>query len=319
MKGSSEQQSVVRDWDRIQKIGLLPAAKTPKGYLFEVSMGESLARRALLEAGKVVPSSADIQGLNYVMFRSVHPWVGTFRKAGQEVSAGDLVCSLSKDIPRDLRQITSEMNNNSLTGSKRYKAEVIAYYHAGLIAVHPFLDGNGRLSRILANYQSTRLLNQRLDLSGVERGAYINALRAAHNNGDLSPLSKLILDAGVAIKELKHPLASLQELRAKEHFLVAQRKRLGFVGSDTDAIYGLGGFPSALSKEEAKKKALTLSKGRPDRVEGLVERLLEDDRALVKKRGLVQNQLISIREQMTSISLAGEPSKNLGLSRGKKK
>ena len=75
------------------------------------------------------------------MFKDIHPWAGTFRKDGQEVRAGELICSLSTDIRRDLEEITKEMKGNSLEGTKRYKTELLSYYHASLLAVHPFLDG----------------------------------------------------------------------------------------------------------------------------------------------------------------------------------
>ena len=46
------------------------------------------------------------------------------------------------------------MITNPLAGSKQYKAEVVSFYHASLLAIHPFLDGNGRVARTVLDFQT---------------------------------------------------------------------------------------------------------------------------------------------------------------------
>lgn len=76
-------------------------------------------------------------------------------------------------------------------GRPNQKLEAIARFHAKLLAIHPFSDGNGRVARAL-------MMQQSLDLFGIanmslfEQGTgYYRALAAA-DAGDIAPLVALL-------------------------------------------------------------------------------------------------------------------------------
>ena len=67
-----------------------------------------------------------------------------------------------------------------------------AYAHAGLVDIHPFADGNGRLARQLANML---LLSEGLPLVLVQEGdrmAYYGALDAFHHEDELRPFVEFL-------------------------------------------------------------------------------------------------------------------------------
>jgi|GEM_PF-6973197 len=199
-----------KDWGRIAKLGLYPSVVTPEGYSGRVLAGMRLAHATLAAMKETVPTLPTIKGLHYMTFEGVHPWAGTFRQPGHEVRAGKLVCSLAQDVVGDLIKLRKEMVDNPLEGTKRYKAEVLAFYHASLLAIHPFADGNGRVSRIILDVQTRRLLGHPLS-TRFNRDEYIEALGAAQQDGRLLPLAKLI-----SRDELKH---------SRTHKLAAEKIR----------------------------------------------------------------------------------------------
>jgi fido (protein-threonine AMPylation protein) len=188
---SSVVQYHAKDWARIEKLGLHPSVVAPDGYAARILVGMKLAHSTLAETKETVPTIATIKGLHYLAFESVHPWAGEFRQEGHEVRAGRLVCSLAKDVVGDLMRLRKEMVDNPLTGSKQYKAEVLAFYHASFLAIHPFADGNGRVSRIILDVQTKRLLGHPLS-TRIGRDEYIGALSVAQGEGNLGDLAKLI-------------------------------------------------------------------------------------------------------------------------------
>jgi fido (protein-threonine AMPylation protein) len=181
----------VRDWQRVQRLGIHPTVISPESYAARVLAGMRLGQATLAETKDTVPSISTIKGLHYIMFEGVHPWAGTFRQPGHEVSAGKLDCSLAVDVPRDLMKLRKEMLDNPLSGSREYKAEVLAFYHASFLAIHPFADGNGRVAREILDFQTRRLLGHSIS-QRVERGEYIEALSVAQGTGQLKPLAKII-------------------------------------------------------------------------------------------------------------------------------
>ncbi len=305
------------DWERVQRLGLLPGVTSAEEYARRVTLGMASAQAMLKTMGEVVPSEDTIRALHYTTFRLVHPWAGRFRTIGQEVQAGSLICSDAKDIRRELQEVTREMHRYPLKGTKKHLSEIIAYYHAAFIAIHPFLDGNGRVGRLMLDYQMQSLLGKTLDQQ-IPKKDYVKAIQKAAEYGDLKPLAEIIQAYGreisidkrklvvvasntqVITKTLEQSEKDHTALLKKEKELLAQRRKLGFVGSDADALYGLGGFPKPMTENAALKQAdesvpWFLTK---DEALLMAREILARERAVEEQRRLVQESLIAVRSDL---------------------
>ncbi|HET7443613.1 MAG TPA: Fic family protein [Solirubrobacterales bacterium] len=68
----------------------------------------------------------------------------------------------------------------------------LARLHYGIVAIHPFVDGNGRLARFVTDQASRELLGRGISEEITsDRRLYFEALKAG-NDGDLGPLQGLI-------------------------------------------------------------------------------------------------------------------------------
>lgn len=72
--------------------------------------------------------------------------------------------------------------------------ELAAWTHAEFVRIHPFIDGNGRISRLIMNYQL--MINGFLPVSIAKenRLEYYNALEEYAVNGNLEQFSELIFN-----------------------------------------------------------------------------------------------------------------------------
>lgn len=76
--------------------------------------------------------------------------------------------------------------------TQQEKILAISKFHAALLLIHPFFDGNGRVARAVLMQQSLDLFGK-ADMSLLNKGAdYYTALQAA-DKGDFAPLAGLIL------------------------------------------------------------------------------------------------------------------------------
>lgn len=74
------------------------------------------------------------------------------------------------------------------------KISEIASFHHQFLKIHPFLDGNGRLARLLLMQQASELLNHHRKIVIEDRPPYFDALLQA-DQGNLSALESLITQA----------------------------------------------------------------------------------------------------------------------------
>ncbi len=121
------------------------------------------------------------------MFGDVWAWAGKFRRTERNIGIDPV------RIPVELRMTLDDARY--WVEHETYPPDEIAVrLHHRLVAIHPFPNGNGRTTRLLADLLAARLGQEpftwgRISLTdvGQTRTRYIAALRAADNH-DIGPL-----------------------------------------------------------------------------------------------------------------------------------
>ncbi|TWI61755.1 Fic/DOC family protein [Desulfobotulus alkaliphilus] len=116
---------------------------------------------------------------------------GTYRKTNVIISGAD-------HIPPDAVQVQSEMQrfvNWYQTGAKSlHPVERAARVHADFVKIHPFVDGNGRTSRLLMNLELMKSGFPPVILPVEKRLEYYEALDTAHTKNNYDPFLTLVSD-----------------------------------------------------------------------------------------------------------------------------
>jgi Fic-DOC domain mobile mystery protein B len=128
-----------------------------------------------------------VTDLHKRMLGDVWRWAGKFRKTERNLGIPFY------EIPTALRQLLDD--TKAWIEYKSYSPDEIAVrFHHKLVQIHPFPNGNGRHSRLMADLLVMRLGGERfswgstnLQAVGDVRGRYIAALKAADNH-DIGPL-----------------------------------------------------------------------------------------------------------------------------------
>lgn len=88
--------------------------------------------------------------------------------------------------------------------------ERAAWTHAEFVRIHPFIDGNGRTSRLLMNYQLMIQGFLPVSVDKENRLDYYNALEQYSVNGDLQPFADFV--AELEEKQLDEYLKLITEM-----------------------------------------------------------------------------------------------------------
>lgn len=128
--------------------------------------------------------------LHLEMFGDVWDWAGKLRQV--ELSIGVKAYLVSTEIKKLVDDLEFWHNNKSFD-----VIEIAARLHHRAVQIHPFKNGNGRWSRMLANIylkqnglSPTKWNENLLSKENLHRDDYIDALKKA-DNGDYLELIKL--------------------------------------------------------------------------------------------------------------------------------
>jgi fido (protein-threonine AMPylation protein) len=120
--------------------------------------------------------------------RSIEVWIGDRENPS-------FVPPPPADVPSQLADLLEKWRDSYPTlvaADREAVIEALARLHHGIVSIHPFLDANGRVARILLDQGAEELLGQRVGRALVsDPGAYFDSLRAA-DDGDLAALQNLI-------------------------------------------------------------------------------------------------------------------------------
>ena len=129
-----------------------------------------------------------IKQLHKRMFGNVWKWAGQFRRSGKNIGV------LWHQIPENIKNMCDDVLE-WIQSQYESPEEMAVRFHHRLVWIHPFPNGNGRHSRLMANIFLENALhgspftwgNQDLSNPNESRSRYINALQEA-DNGNLVPL-----------------------------------------------------------------------------------------------------------------------------------
>ena len=139
-------------------------------------------------------TAADICQWHKQWLGEVYPWAGEYRQVN--ISKGNFVFAMAAQVPRLMqefeRKVLARFTPCAFDNLEDV-LEAMAVTHCELVLIHPFRDGNGRLSRLLSQLMALQaglpLLNFS-SIKGKQREAYFAAVRAGMGR-DYAPMIEI--------------------------------------------------------------------------------------------------------------------------------
>lgn len=92
------------------------------------------------------------------------------------------------------RQVKDFYADLAWKGRELNPIELAAWTHAEFVKIHPFVDGNGRTSRLIMNYQLLANGFPAISIAKENRLDYFNTLEAYAVEGNLAPFAEMIAE-----------------------------------------------------------------------------------------------------------------------------
>jgi fido (protein-threonine AMPylation protein) len=178
-------------WQQIKAFGVKLSITSPSDYARTVEKGV-LAAKSVAQGFTSGPwvDSGQVTTLHWAMMKDVYPWAGSFRtiglrKEGEFFSEPALIRS-------DLKSLNMEARNWFKGEDLRETAKQVAAYNAAFYKIHPFLEGNYLVGKVILEHQVREVFGKEINLAIDER-VYRATLEKAMR-GDFSQLANQILE-----------------------------------------------------------------------------------------------------------------------------
>jgi Fic family protein len=124
-------------------------------------------------------------------------FAGRFRKLGEYVRVGTHIAPAPEKIESMIETTLEEY----VTDSEKYFGDKIAKFHLDFETIHPFCDGNGRIGRVLMNYQLLRAGFPMIIIRDKEKQKYYQSF-PEYRHGQSTKLMEKVLS--LALMESLH-------------------------------------------------------------------------------------------------------------------
>lgn len=154
-------------------------------YIRKKSKEEELSQEIVLLLHKMLISNID------------DDIAGRFRQKNEYVRVGTHIAPAPEHVERLIEEIFSEYIGNY----ENYFVDKIAKFHLDFETIHPFNDGNGRMGRVIINYQLQRIGFPTIMIRNKDKKYYYRGFVVYRNDKNTKPMERVI---GLAILESFH-------------------------------------------------------------------------------------------------------------------
>jgi cell filamentation protein len=170
---------------------------------------EQVEETELERTGEVLPdiygpehqlTAQDIQQIHNLWLADVYPFAGEFRTVN--MSKGGFPFAASQYIDKSMQALENKFlklhTPCKISGNEL--ANALGVVHVELIIIHPFREGNGRVSRLLANIMAMQAGLPQLNFEPIDKTintkGYNNYIQAIHQGviGNYEPIKEVFIE-----------------------------------------------------------------------------------------------------------------------------
>ncbi len=117
--------------------------------------------------------------------------VGKYRTSQVFIRGVEWLPPKPAEVSREMKALLAWYSKNK---KKLHPVIIAAYVHVGFETVHPFVDGNGRVGRLLMNFILHKEKLPMINIPNKTKQKYYKALQSAQMKGNLRPFVELMVN-----------------------------------------------------------------------------------------------------------------------------
>lgn len=201
---------------QVVEMGLTLTGKSLKDQAEARNLAHALDFLETLVSNNTAPLlEAEIRQIHQLILKAIDDQnAGKYRMVQVEISGSSYKPPSPTDVPEEMADLSSWLSTISIPGNNFASKDGFvhaAVAHAWLVLIHPFVDGNGRLARLLMNLILMRYGYPIAIISKEDRARYYDALEDSQAS-DLSSFLGLVSECLTeSLEEYEHAVEEHQE------------------------------------------------------------------------------------------------------------
>jgi Fic family protein len=117
--------------------------------------------------------------------------IGKYRTLQVYIRGTEWMPPKPAEVPKEMSYLLSWYTKNK---NNLHPLILATYFHSAFETIHPFVDGNGRVGRLLMNFILRQNNYPMINIPNKEKYKYYNGLEESQVKGNLRPLIKFLFD-----------------------------------------------------------------------------------------------------------------------------
>jgi Fic family protein len=178
------------------------------------NLGHAIEQGSLLVAADTI-REVDIRSIHSLLMEGLDDHVGKYRPLDVKITNATYRPPEHLDVPRLMAQYVDALRLAERE-NKLHGFTIGVYAHWAFSRIHPFVDGNGRMARILQDVYFLRHNLVPAPISFQQVDAYYEALQSA-DSGDVAPLNEFVANA--TLESLQKYRAAIEDFQREDSWL----------------------------------------------------------------------------------------------------
>jgi Fic family protein len=159
-----------------------------EAFDFLLEYKEDITKKMILQLHEIVTKNT--------LKEEITDQVGTYRTIQVYIRGVEWLPAKTEEVPQEMQQLYAWYTKNKNT---LHPLILAAQFHVVFEMIHPFIDGNGRVGRLLLNFMLHKNGFPMINIPHKKKHIYYNTLEKAQVKGDLKPFIALLY--GLIVKD----------------------------------------------------------------------------------------------------------------------